>query len=270
MNPAHNAEQSGAESLTSGQIHLWCVSLDDALEPQLLRRYEALMSADERDRAGRFHFERDRLRYIVTRALVRTGLSRYAPWAPAQWQFGTDAHGRPFVVNLPAPSVPTFNISHTRDWIILGVRARHGLGVDVEHARARDSMCDLADMFFSPEEAAALRQLPPAARETRFYEYWTLKEAYIKARGLGLAIPLDVFSFRLSTPGTIEFHIEPHYPDSAQRWRFCQFSLDAQHLAALCAEHADAAALEVVFRRVVPLRDEAIFKPPVLRKSLGF
>src|SRR6185437_5610920 len=177
----------------SRTIDLWCTYISEIRDDSLWPRYDALLAVDERARQARFRFARDQRRYLVTRALVRTALSRYAAVRPEAWAFAAGAHGRPAITGpFPAPALE-FNISHSADLVMLGVTSGRTLGIDVESFEARDADIAGLDRYFAPQESAALLSLAPAERRRRFFELWTLKESYIKARGMGLTIALDAF-----------------------------------------------------------------------------
>lgn len=185
-----------------GQIHLWFVFLDEIRDARLLDQYRRLLTEEERHQERRFFFAKDQHRYLVTRALLRTTLSRYAPIAPEQWSFYRNAYGRPEIANDDCRANEiSFNVSHTLGLIMLAVTGKCLLGVDTENVRTRQVSPDLATHFFSRAEATALQRLPVELQHERFFQYWTLKESYIKARGMGLSIPLDQFSFHFSADG---------------------------------------------------------------------
>lgn len=242
----------------SRRIDLWCTYISDIGDDALWVRYDALISEDERARQARFRFARDRRRYLVTRALVRTVLSRYAAVRPQDWTFSTGPHGRP-AISAPhlAPSLE-FNISHSADLVMLGVTSDRTLGIDVESIEAREADIDGLDRYFAPEESAALLSLPRPARRQRFFDLWTLKESYIKARGMGLAIPLDHFRFELVDEQRLRLHMRPDLGDSPQRWRLWQLSLRPPYLAAVCAARDEQISPQLVVREIVPLASDNI------------
>ena len=215
-------------------IDLWLAYYEEFEEnsPGLL----GLLNDAERQQQARFHFAGDRLRYLVTRAMVRTVLSRYADVAPTDWIFGTNAYGRPEIspVHTQASTL-RFNLSHTDGLIVLGIRQKLELGVDVEQLERKANL-EVADRFFSPREAAELALLPPERQAHRFFDYWTLKESYIKARGMGLSIPLDSFSFEFPSEETLRLIVDASQDDPAERWRFWQLELAGNYLLAVCAE----------------------------------
>src|SRR5882724_47227 len=166
-----------------GEIHLWLAYYDVIADEQLHSAYRELLDAREREQESRFYFAKDRRRYLVTRALVRTVLSRYAPVDPRGWIFANNAYGRPEIANVAADDATiSFNISHTHSLIVLGITSGRALGVDVENIEARNVSIDLADRYFAAAEAAALQVVPQSQQHYRFFEYWTFKESYIKAR----------------------------------------------------------------------------------------
>jgi 4'-phosphopantetheinyl transferase len=248
------------------QIHLWLAFCDDINDAGVLDRYRGLMSAEERARELRFKFEADLKSFVLTRALVRCVLSRYAAVAPEAWQFGANAHGRPQIQNQAAIACGLdFNLAHSHGLIVVAVSAHRALGVDVEHTTHRRVSLEIAERYFAADEVAALAALPAAERPQRFFEYWTLKESYIKARGLGLAIPLDQFSFGFPHPHSVAIRIDPALADNGARWRFWQLRPAADYLLSICADGASVASTEITSRRIVPLLSEQALQPQMLR-----
>lgn len=237
-------------------VHLWMLFTDDARDTALLDRYSRLLTQDERARQMRFYFERDRHRFLLTRALVRTVLSRYAEVEPGDWRFVPDAYGRPCISNT-APGVDglSFNVSHTQGLILLAVARLERLGVDTEHLQARTASQAIAEKYFAPEEVGALLRLPESERERRFYELWTLKEAYVKACGRGLSMPLRQFAFELQK-ARLKLRFQPTLQDSPPRWQVWQFSPSAEHVAAVCAARLEGVQQRLIARKIVPLVEE--------------
>jgi 4'-phosphopantetheinyl transferase len=195
-------------------------------------------------------------------------LSRYVCIHPQEWIFSTNSYGRPEIVNAQARAEGlSFNISHTHSLIVLGVTKRRALGVDVENCRARQVSIDIADRYFAPQEVAVLTAAPLDQQQYRFFEYWTFKEAYIKARGMGLALPLDKFSFHYPDDHSVEITIHPELADDSARWQFWQFRPTPEYLVAICAERAGAQPLSLIVRRVVPMLCEKRVAYEVLRVS---
>lgn len=226
--------------LQETELHLWVAPVPDEDDEALAVVQCALLDVEERLRMRRLRTVALQRRYRTTRALVRTVLSRYAPVPPSQWVFAASSHGRPYV-DRPASATPTprFNVSHTDRLVVLLVGCGRELGVDVEKVTRHAPMV-VADQFFAAPERMALARLSDADRASRFWDHWTLKESYIKARGLGLSIPLDGFSFGFDTDDRITLAIDPTLEDRADRWRFWQFDLQNHHRLAVCAEAVPA------------------------------
>jgi 4'-phosphopantetheinyl transferase len=241
------------EPLPAGEVHLHYLLDADVTDAALLAAYEALLSPDERTRRARYLFEHSRREYLLTRALVRTTLSRYAPVAPAAWTFRANDYGRPEVARADLGWL-RFNLSNTRGLIVCAVARDREIGADVEDTTRAGETVDIADRFFSAAEVAALRALPEGAQRGRFFDYWTLKEAYIKARGMGLSIPLDQFGFLLEDGAPIRIAIDPALGDDASTWQFAQLELSPEHRAAVAVRRGAGPDLRVVARRTVPLR----------------
>jgi len=257
-----------ADSHTA-DAELWAAFTDEIREPALLSRYRELLTDDERAREVRFRFASDQHRFLLTRALVRTVLSKYASIEPNAWRFAPDAFGRPQIQNPdPALAAITFNVSHTLGLILVGVTRGKALGVDTEHLWSRTASAAVADRFFSTDEAAALRMLPDAARRERFFDYWTLKESYIKARGQGLSLGLSGFGFDLAEPMRIGAWFRPELEDAAQHWQFWQFNPSADHVAAVCLQRSGELSPRLVVKKVVPLENEQVLPVQILRQSI--
>jgi 4'-phosphopantetheinyl transferase len=238
------------EKDTAPPVELSLVFTNDARDTVLLRHYDSLLTPSERQQRNRFHFERDRLRFMLTRVALREVLSRHAPVAPHAWRFLVNAYGKPRIAIAPWDSTLSFNVSHTDGLVMIGVTHALDLGVDVENV-FREVSLDVADHFFAPMESAAMRRLPPQDQKRRFFELWTLKESYIKARGMGLSIPLDTFRFELEEPGRICVAFEPCLEDTRAGWRFWQFDASPSHLASVCLRvSGDAPKLSAV--RMLP------------------
>lgn len=239
------------ELLPFHSVHVDLLLTDNAEALAKRDRYLPLLSPDEHERMARLVFDRDRQRFLLTRALVRTTLSRYAPVAPADWQFIANVHGRPEILDRPA-GVPDlrFNLSHTDGLIACAVTIGREVGVDVEHVGRRLTQ-DVAARFFAPAEVAHLQSLPEDQQELVFFDYWTMKEAYIKARGFGLALPLGDFAFHFSpdTPPSITF--EPAMDDNPATWQFLQDWPTPTHRLGLAIRRTGT-DLPVRVRQVVP------------------
>jgi 4'-phosphopantetheinyl transferase len=253
-------------ALSSDRVDIWLLFTDSvAAASELTVCYQNLLTVQETEKAARFYFAKDAHSYLLTRALVRTTMSRYVPIAAADWRFEPDRHGRPMIVNRHEQLRHlSFNISHTDGLIILAVTSGNAIGVDTECTR-RQIPLEVADSCFSPREIAVLGKMPQSMRHRGCLELWTFKESYVKARGMGLSIPLDKFSFDPGASDDGAVHFEDAFDDSPSRWAFYQFRPSEDHTAALCIERSANPAPELVCRRIVPLRSEQALDHPILR-----
>jgi 4'-phosphopantetheinyl transferase len=257
-----------AISLSPAEIHLWFAFYDEINDEPLLAAYRGLLSNVEKEQEPRFYFAKDRRRYLVTRALVRTVLSRYVPIQPREWIFSANAYGRPNIANAEASDLClSFNISHTHSLIVLGITKGRALGLDVENIRARAAAIEIADHYFATPEVTALAAMPPQQQQYRFFEYWTFKESYIKARGMGLSLPLDKFSFHFPDSQGVEIAIDAELADDPGRWQFWQLQPGPEYLAAICAERTCFGSPSLVVRETVPLLSEKELPDKFLRFS---
>ena len=235
-----------------GEAHLYIALEDQIRAPALLAAYDALLTPEERARKQRYMFEKNRHEYLITRALVRSVLSRYAAVRPAAWTFSANEGGCPAITS-PEGKGLRFNLSNTRGLVCCLVAADRDVGIDVEDVTREGETVSIADRFFSPSEVEELRTQPEERRRARFFDYWTLKEAYIKARGMGLAIPLDHFSFLLSAGQSIGIAFDPRLDDDPSSWQFEQIRPTPNHLVSAAIRRKNEADLRLVVRLVTPL-----------------
>jgi len=227
-------------SLASDEVHLHFAYPGRITDPGLLRRYQSLLSGDELVQMSHFFSDRHRHQYLVTRALVRTTLSAYYQVEPAEWKFTHNPFGKPGVT-YPDQQLPIrFNLSHTNGLVMCGVVRGYDIGVDVEDLqRSTHSTYESLSRYFSKREIEDLLELPVTQKKQRFFDYWTLKESYIKARGMGLSIPLHKFSFLFQGNRLSEFSIHPDLNDSARSWRFWRTQIDGRYLIAVATKSTD-------------------------------
>lgn len=222
-------------------VHLYhCI--DDA-PAALVAHARACLDAEERARADRMAHAADRVRFVLAHALVRVALSRHAAVAPAAWTFGTGPHGAPHLTG-PVEAMRTlrFSLSHTRGLVAVAVAANRAVGVDAEWL-GRTPAPQLARRVCTPDEQQALASLPEASRAEAFLARWTVKEAYVKARGLGLVQPLHHIAVTPDSRGRHgrpEVRFETALDDTVARWQFHQWWLGTAHVLALAVEGTGA------------------------------
>jgi 4'-phosphopantetheinyl transferase len=231
-------------ALDADEAHLWyaCPEQITATGP-----LEALLSSEERERWQRYHFAHDRQSFLVTRALVRTVLSRYAPVAPAAWRFAANDYGKPAIAG-PVAMPLGFNISHTRGLTACLVAGQTDVGLDVEHPDRRPVTLGLAERYFAPAEVASLRQVRPKEFMARFLDFWTLKEAYIKGTGKGLSQPLTDFAFDIPPAGPVQIRFAPAMNDDPANWQFLRFELPSRHKVAVALRRTGQGDRRILIR----------------------
>jgi 4'-phosphopantetheinyl transferase len=213
------------------EVHVWVLDPDTA-GVDVCEWCDAALSTGERERMGKFLREADRRSFLLARGLVRAVLSRYADLPAAAWTFAAGEHGRPEISNRDAPVGLRFNLSHTRGRITILVHGADEAGIDVERLGRVDDPAALGQRFFTPEEHADLMSCPGPQRDLHFVRLWTLKEAYIKARGLSLAMNGKKFWFEFSDAGDIQVHFDEGLRDEASAWSFAAYPSGDQHILA--------------------------------------
>jgi len=237
--PSDPLPRPGAgEELPDDAAEVWLADPRHWNSPERSRMLAAVLSDPENERLNSFRFAEDRLAFLVSHALVRFALSRFAPVEPEQWVFHANEHGRPSIFDPPSPL--RFNLSHTKGLVACAVVRGGDVGIDVEDV-ARSFPDGIAERFFAPDEVAALSAVCASERNRRFFEYWTLKEAYIKARGIGLSMALDKFSFRRHGSEWRISSAQAHLHDPA-RWWFHTWAVGS-HQAAIALEIGRQAAI---------------------------
>ena len=204
-----------------------------------------LLDASEKAYADRFRFAADRDAYVAAHALLRTMLSRHVSIAPAEWRFGKAEGGKPVLDPAQAPAGLHFSLTHTRGLAACAVGRSHALGIDAEVWR-EPAPIELAERYFAAVEARLLANLAPDERSSAFYRLWTLKEAYLKATGQGLATALDSFAFGLDPTRIVLAE-----RGSAAAWQFAEFQAGPRRSLALAVQSPtpipiDAAAVSLL------------------------
>ena len=227
----------------------------------MLRAYEELLTTEEKTKLDRFRFESDRRNYLITRALIRTTLSRYTDVSPTDWHFTFNKHGRPEINEPKHARCLKFNLSHTKHLIVCIISQDKDVGVDVENCSRDNNLLKIADRYFSSTEIHELRQLSAKEQRERFFLYWTLKESYAKAKGIGLTMPLKYISFDVQSKITISFKSQPK--EDPQQWQFTTTHLPPEYIVATCVRRQPGQDIRHILRETVPLIDDKRLQIPV-------
>lgn len=213
----------GRFHLDSREVSLWTVRLDAS--PNNFERCFAWLSADETARAERFHFPQHRRAFVLGRAALRALLGRYLDMGAMEIQFVYGPQGKPALApGLQTSACPLeFNAANSGNLAAYAFTIGCPIGVDIERHRELQDFEKIADRFFSPEEAAELLELPPAEKTSAFYHCWSRKEAYIKALGGGLSIPLDSFRVTLRPSVPVRFVTLGGSEEAAHGWTLESF-----------------------------------------------
>jgi 4'-phosphopantetheinyl transferase len=227
---------NGNHGLPDDEIHVWRASLD--LPASGLAKLRLILSPDERKRAGRFHFEADRRRSVIGRGYLRLLLGEILDSPADKLQFEYGEFGKPRL--KPVHGLPLqFNLSHSGELILIAVAKGRAVGIDVERIRTGLDFEGVAARFFSANECKILDSLAGPERDDAFFTCWTRKEAYLKARGNGLSIPLDQFDVSFLPDEEARLLETRHDPDEAGRWRLLPVSVSTGYVAALAAQGFD-------------------------------
>jgi 4'-phosphopantetheinyl transferase len=246
---------SGPLHLPQREVHLWLTRPDQIASEGLLHAYERLLSPEETAQGFRLRFESDRHQYLVTHALVRMTLSAYVEIDPRAWRFVRNEFGRPEpFLNQETPL--RFNLSRTAGLIACAVTREADVGVDVEDLQRIDDPMPLARHAFAASEVADLESLSADDQRVRFFEYWTLKEAWLKCRGVGLSEPLDRAAFRWGKadagPQLQEWVSRAHSP-----WQFRVSRPTSRHVMAVAVRCGSPQQFSIVERWTTPPGERA-------------
>ena len=247
-------------------LQLWFAWPSDHSDAGAEAACAVLLSDEEKARAAGFHFARHRREYLATHALARTALSHAHPLPPHAWNYSVNAHGKP----APIPEYGLrFNQSSSAELAVClvapkgaGTGAEVGpeVGIDVEAFSRAEEIVPLAPKVFSLAEREQLNALPAAERPHRALSLWTLKEAYIKARGMGLSLPLRGISFLFGGAQGIHLEVGAGVDDNPAHWRFCLLD-HVEHRIALVVEAA--AGNSKIVDREFPILEIFEARPPL-------
>jgi 4'-phosphopantetheinyl transferase len=214
--------------LVNDEVQVWLASLDIPTW-----KFQGLLAGNERKRAERFHFERDRNRFVVRRGILRILAGCYTGVEPESLRFIYEKNGKPSLADGHGQEEISFNLSHSEGVAIYAFSGSHELGVDIERMRNITDMAKLVERFFSAREKADWRALPESQRKAAFFHGWTRKEAFVKASGDGLAYPLDGFDVTLAPDGPARLLRIAGKAGEATRWSLQDVRSNSGFAAAL-------------------------------------
>jgi len=249
------------------RIDVWYMTTGDAPDGIRLDGLRAILDAGELEHERRYRLERLRKQHVVTRALVRSALERLTGDAAESFRFVVGPYGKPRLVD--EDRYPwRFSLSHADGAVLCAVADRIDLGADLERLDRRVNL-DIAERYFTKREIAQIHAAPEADRPRRFLDFWTLKEAFLKAMGTGLATPLSRFTFGIDSPPPDR--ADPQCPPIAPRlewvapelgtaaeWRCRSFTIDGDYVGAVVARAPDASEIELTIRSCRPIGDRIL------------
>lgn len=230
-------EPTGTIALQPDEVHAWRTPLK--LDSQGLQSIEHALSPDEQERALRFRVPRARRQFVSARAWLRLILARYTNMQPSEVEITYGQYGKPQLGPAPEPASLRFNVSHSGDFAIIAVAQQREVGVDVERIRPQVAVEALADSSFSTEEAAGLKELRGRARQRAFFTCWSRKEAYAKATGKGLRLPLAEFEVSVAPWEPAALIGTSWDSQEASRWTLKDMYPAPGYVAAIAVEGSD-------------------------------
>jgi len=230
---------ASGSTLNNNDVHVWSIEPAKINDPKLLDALKTLLSNSEIEKVQRYRLPKAKHTALITRAFVRSVLSQYTDVSAEKWLFNISSQGKPEINSPPIPL--SFNISHNDDLIICAVSLDKKIGCDIESLSRKISIKAIAQRYFSATEFNALMALSPALQRRRFFEYWTLKEAFVKATGMGISQGLESFNFTIGKAKSTQFNdnIQLNFSPSCseqdnQHWVSSLLYPDQKHCIALC------------------------------------
>jgi len=231
------------------EAHVWFTIPESVQDDGILQQLTAILSEEELDRCRRFHFPADRHRYLVSHALLRKTLSRYIDIPPAGWCFSHGEHGRPEISN-PNVAALRFNLTHTAGLVGCVVTLDNDCGIDAELISDRHNPTGVAERMFSAGECLEMRQLKDAAQLGYFFTRWTLREAYVKARGIGISFPTRKLQFRVNDKASVTVKFETCLQENERDWHFYLLRPTPEHVAAIAVRTGNPLEKKLLVRIV--------------------
>jgi 4'-phosphopantetheinyl transferase len=248
-NTADSTKPSAA--LADETVAVFLAATADFVSPESLASFWRVLSGDERARHDRFHFTKDRQTYLAAHGILRGVLSLFDQANPVEWAFAANSRGKPEIAGRPDLAL-RFNLSHTAGLISVAVCRRFDVGVDVEQIERGGDIRGLADYCLRDFEKAQLPAGPEADPRPGFCRFWTLKEAYLKAKGVGLAIPLKQFGFRADDPAKIILECDSALHENPADWQFVSTQPTPGHFLGLAVRAGGSFPLKISLQQLGP------------------
>lgn len=230
------------------QTHVWYLDPDAKTDGGRVEPLLRLLSEQEQAQYRRFHFPEDAHRYLLSHALVRCALSRYTDINPAEFEFCRVLNGKPALANPGLQSLK-FNLTHTAGLAACVITLVDECGIDAEKISARHDPVAVAARMFSRAEHAELIRLQGLEQLEYFYRRWTLREAYVKARGIGLSFPTRKLHFRIRHEADIDIEFDESIDDDQENWMINLWRPGAEHIAAIAVARQPGVEKELIVRR---------------------
>ena len=251
MKKIHEAGPPSLQQLEN-EVHVWLVTPEAITDPERLAYYAAMLSPQERARQQRFHFEKDRHSFLISHALVRKVLSFYVDVGPADWQFSAGPHGRPEIAGPAGVPALRFNLTHTAGLTGCLVTLEADCGIDAELITRGGNLLTIAEKMFAATELDTLKGLDGRAFLEQFFIFWTLREAYCKALGVGLGFSKKDYAFETGSDEKVRIIFDTQAGASEGDWQFTILRPGADHLVAVAVRSDGLFGKDVVHRFIIP------------------
>ncbi|MEN8800565.1 MAG: 4'-phosphopantetheinyl transferase superfamily protein [Thiogranum sp.] len=245
---AHSKGDTLLERLHN-EVHAWFLNPESIQDLDQLTWLRSILSSMELSQYRRFRFPEHAHLYLVSHGLVRHALSRYADINPGRWVFKRTTHGRPEITNPATPAL-RFNLTHTAGLAACVVTLSDDCGIDAEQIVTRHNPVGVAKRMFSETETRELEQLEGQAYLEHFFTRWTLREAYVKARGIGISFPTRKLTFTVDRDNAVKVLFHPDIEDKGNNWHFELLRPTVEHIAALAIRRNGNIEKKIVTRFV--------------------
>ncbi len=252
-------EKNLIERLES-EVHVWFCHPGEISDQTILDGYSSILSNEESEKHQRFHFKKDRHSYLVSHALVRKVLSRYCDVSAEVWKFSYNQHGKPDISSdIECPNLK-FNLSHTDGLSVCVVSLDNDCGVDVENIQRKNKLHSVAERMFARQEIETMLACSDSEMQKKFFDFWTLREAYVKALGAGLGGSSKEFYFTIETVGKdkvvesiriANIYFVDHKKKVDFAWQFFLLEPSSDYVAAI-AVSADSVTKRIVSQKIQP------------------